>query len=338
MSIVVGLDPNCYLFKDPDDETLDIARFDLCKIAKNLKENEAKVLYHEQMKYVSGITDLFNDKRKDPVMIAFHHACDNVLEILELENTYSGSVYHMWIDGEYIDIMLNGIFEVQSTRYHNRIILSNNPGKKDIKINKIIFKHVGSIDDGSLDINLLCNIDIDTMDEWLYIYEWYFSRNDRKKIILSDYFRKNICSFSNQLEVITSMIRGVYHPDYIYMQRGLTSNKKMIECHPDKHDSELDFYIYNDKGEEISQARSKIYRAHITSLSAIRGIAERIYYITDNFHYIILDCGGHDFNIKKYKGKECNFNHKTTHICGKNETKCYKIGSVQYSVSASDNS
>jgi hypothetical protein len=323
--MVVGLDPNCYLFQDLDNETLDIARFNLCRIAKNLKKNKAKALYHQQMKYAQNVTDLFNDSSRDPVIIAFRYECDDVLEILELENIYSTSQSYKWTNNDLIDCMLNGIFEVQYTRYHNRIILSNDSEKQDIEINGIIFRHVDSIDEGKLNINLLCNIDIVSMDEWLYVYEWYFSRFDRKKIILSNYFRKSIYNFSNQLDVITSMIRGVYHPEYIYKQKGLDHIENMIECHPDKHVAKLEFSIYDEQKKEIAQNKSSICRVHIVPLSNRSGGTERIYYITDDVYYFILDCSGHDFDRKKYQGCEREFNYGTILADCKNETLRYKI-------------
>ena len=301
---VVGLDPRDYLLLNPSTEELDIARFSLCELSENLKQNNSKALYNSGLDYCTDVINLFNESGKDHASYYMGNVCNDILNIIEVGYGYSDGTE--WIPGSSVNELINGVFKNQYDKFCNRIILTSEE-KEPILIDDIEFEYVETLDIGKIEINLLLDINNNTIDKYIDIYHWFFNRECNKKIILGISFLNNINRFSNKTDVITSMYRGIYFPNYM-CKHGSSTCSYTIESHPDKHEKNMNFKFLFAKKDDIRgskhlQKTSSIHRTHIISMDNSRGNKERVYHLEYNDIIIILDCSKHGFNRARYNNQ-----------------------------------
>ncbi|RLA84866.1 MAG: hypothetical protein DRG78_00075 [Epsilonproteobacteria bacterium] len=280
MSVVLGLNPCLYLSKNKstnkEDRYIRIANLqDKFSLAK---ENNIKYLYHGHFDYsIPNIENLLNTIKEDNSYIALNFI--NPFEYCENIYTLHGNLNNSYdlCDLSVSSTIISLFIELVATYGHNVVI-----SDIDIihNINETNFFFTNTI---SYSTNLMtyfpsiCNSQ-DFMNHFS-LYHWFFGRN-KKRIILSDTFKKQIDSLENDdiYNVLTSLFRGIYYPDYkVGSDKTSVRTDLTIKAHSD----------IKTKKMSIDNDNCTLIRIHCVALEKKKGGKKRILYVEYN-NYIIV--------------------------------------------------
>jgi hypothetical protein len=317
----VSIDPRHYVVS-MDNRDIEIAN--LIELFDCIKDY-SKILYNKSLDYENfeneGYVNLFNYNEKDVASIA----------LSQIDVEYIESIFGYGVETEYFQQFnipekfhpyLLETFNKQRYIYLNTFVLSN---YKDITLlpifldeEKYIFQYKDSFDDMKdvykeyLSIPLETNLlnDKDLLKKLFIVISKFWQVDSMKNIIFSSVCMRQLNRNKdiNMVNVIESILRGIYFPSYELTQQGKTHDLQ-IECHPD--DSKK---IY------INQISSPVLRVYVLPLGTrhCSKTLERIFYTKyDDTKAIVIGYDEeHDLNYDLYKEADAvRDNGETFTIC-----------------------
>lgn len=281
MSMVLGLDPCLFLKKESeiDNEEKLIIIGELLELLELSKSEKIKFLYNGSFDYADkyGIKNLIVDSENDFAFIA-----------LQLTNRFEYfETFYTHIQREE-DCICNfeepfkgyvlASFEYLYFNYHHKIIVSSEKINKNILEREYHFiKNIVNNEDLNIEYLPVIN-SYENFISFFAIYNWFFGR-ENENIILTDFMRDQIKDLSSiQLfDILTSIFRGIYYPDYKISNGQLPCNYT-IRTHSDS----------NIKYSKVNNYSTTLFRIHCVKLNELKGGVNRICYTKYNNHFFVF--------------------------------------------------
>lgn len=275
---VLGLDYKLYL-KDKNISVEDkfIAENELSEKFDLAKKYSFKYLYNGSINYQSfdEYINLLNFDYDD--FSSYALSINNVFEYIEMTHSYSPDE-GIEIDDEFIHTSFINyiipIYQVLESEYKHRTFVSSN--MTNINFNGITYFFLKDFTDEKGVLNILPEISsIDDFYSLIPFYFWFFSKKNKvnidvSKVILTKNFKNQIIKANSDslCNILTSLFRGIYYPDYLCSKGVIESSEYIIETHPDK----------NIKSLKIGNESNSLYRVHSVSKDEKKGGVNRICY------------------------------------------------------------
>ncbi|MDX9901417.1 MAG: hypothetical protein RBT22_08000 [Aliarcobacter sp.] len=285
---ILGLDYKLYL-KDNDIaiEEKVIAEFVLLDKFELAEKYNFKYLYNGNIDYLEleQYINLLNFGYDD--FSSYALSVKNVFEYIEMVYDYSqeeGKVLDdEFVDESFINYIIP-IYEVLNDRYKHKIFISSE--KYNTNFNDINYFFLDDFKDEKFVLNTLPIItSIEDFYSLFPFYFWFYSKENKTKIdvsgiILSKNFKNQISKLDSEslFNVLTSLFRGVFYPDYLNSKGVIESSEYIIETHPDK----------NIKSLLIGNKTNSLYRVHCVSLNEKKGGKNRICYTSYDSKVVIF--------------------------------------------------
>lgn len=304
MSFVLGLDP-CLFLKDKTSflaEEKYLAVDILLEVLEDAKNNKVKYLYNGNYDtYLPNpIINVFKEMENDQAYVAL--ALTNPFEYFENIYTYHDSTdvcLCSFTDSLVKGYIFSTLIHLRNV-YHHNIIKSN--VTKTVPLLGNQYNFISKIDIYScLDIGYLPNV-VNQNDFYQYFehYNWFLGKKE-KELVLTNTFRTQINRLDDSefLRVLTSLLRGVYFPDFMVSQ-GATNCKYTIETHSDKHVRTM----------FIGTQSTTLYRIHSVELNQKNGGLNRICYTIYNEKVIVFFYHDEHCNTLSHEEEVCIDNTK----------------------------
>lgn len=282
MSYILGLDP-CLFLKNKtvfseDDKHLTVSF--LSEVFEEAKDNNVKYLYngYYDNHLPNSVINVFNEIENDIAYIALSLTSpfeyfEKVYEFNESNQPSLFSFSDQMIKG-YIYSTFIYLFE----KFNHGIVKSNRRDLVNLSGNQYHF--INDIDIfSSLEIEYLPKVnDLNDFYNYFNDYDWFLGKN-KKEFILTDNFKTQITRLddSEYLRVLTSLLRGVYFPDFMNSQ-GTENCRYTITTHSDRSVRQM----------KIGNNFTTLYRIHSVELNQNSGGLNRICYTIFNEIVIVF--------------------------------------------------
>lgn len=316
---VLGLDYKLYLkVKDISHEEKLIAEFELLEKFELAKIYNFKYLYNGNIDYIDleEYINLLNFKCDD--FSSYALVIDNVFEYIEKTYAYSNNINIVddYIDNSFVSYIIP-VFEELNNNYGHQLFISFE--KRTVLFEETSYFFLDNFQDEDFVLTTLPKVtSIDDFYSLFHFYFWFYSKENMVKIktseiLLSENFKNQISQLdaNNLSNILTSLFRGIFYPDYLHSKGVIDSSKYIIETHPDKKIKSL----------KIGNERNSLYRIHCVTSSQKKGGKNRICYTTYSLNKVVVFYYAMDHceNLKHYERLN-----KTLNIFSlNNDTKCF---------------
>lgn len=255
-----------YVDKNISVEELDIARAELQDIIEHTKKHKAKLLYNEMLDYISvnNYINLLSKYEKDPAYISM--VINRPFEVFEC--THENKVTSTLLIDTIVDNYIVATYvKLVDTYFHNLVFSKNHGG---LQLDGKEYKMFVDFDEINFSVVLLPDIPtVNDFDRYFSLYEWFYSRRGKRKIFLTDSFRLIINRVNNLDDILTSLLRGVYYPEYDTHQ-GIERSIYDIDAHRDNNQKVRIKSVMERKSDETILYRVNVVPHNIAKQGILR--------------------------------------------------------------------
>lgn len=289
-----------FLHKDIPNEEIDMARANLLEIIEHAKMHSAKFLYNEMLDWiqVDDYFSLLSQSGKDPATLPF--ILNRPMEVFEC--TYETEEPDFVLIDKQIDLYLIATYSKLKKDYaHNlifsKLFFSTSEHLEDYRLFK-------DFDENNFSVNLLPSISsYDGFKSQFALYHWFYSRRGKHEIMTIDSFCSRVSRVNNLQDILTSMFRGIYYPEYT-LHQGREPSVHDIDAHRDNKQ-----LVKINNGAQTTKIT--LYRVNVVPYNIKKDGVLRIGYCIYNDIYIVF-CydDSHCDNMNGFLDKEFFLNNK----------------------------